>query len=158
MIGAALDAGCRQIVLGVGGSASTDGGAGMLQALGARLLDGPARRSPGGGGALARPARSTSPACTPPSGGAEFVLASDVDNPLLGPQGAAAVYGPQKGASPDDVAALDEGLRRWAAVVTAAAGREPGGRPGAGAAGGVGFAALAVLAPRSGPASTSCSS
>jgi glycerate kinase len=74
-----------------------------------------------------------------------FRVASDVDNPLYGPQGAAAVYGPQKGAGPADVAALDEGLRRWAAVVTAAGGADRAEEPGAGAAGGVGYAALAVL-------------
>ena len=76
---------------------------------------------------------------------AEVILAADVDNPLTGPDGAAAVYGPQKGASPAEVALLDEGLRGWAAVVAAATGTDWSHAPGAGAAGGVGFAALAVL-------------
>jgi glycerate kinase len=82
---------------------------------------------------------------------AEFVLAADVDNPLTGPDGAAAVYGPQKGAAPDEVARLDAGLRRWAAVVAAAVGMDWSQAPGAGAAGGVGFAALAVLGARRRP-------
>ena len=81
----------------------------------------------------------------PAIGRTGFTVASDVDNPLYGPHGAAAVYGPQKGAGPADVAALDEGLRRWAAVVTAAGGADRADEPGAGAAGGVGYAALAVL-------------
>ena len=142
---AALEAGARRIVLGVGGSASTDGGAGLLQALGARVLDTsgePVR--PGGAGLrdvvtldLTRLHRALYPA--------DVILAADVDNPLTGPDGAAEVYGPQKGASPGEVALLDEGLRRWAAVVAAAVGRDWSRAPGAGAAGGVGFGALAVL-------------
>jgi glycerate kinase len=145
VIGAALDAGCAQIVLGVGGSASTDGGAGLLQALGARVYDRAGAPLARGGGAL-REAGSLDLSGLPPAvRHAAFIVASDVDNPLYGPQGAAAVYGPQKGAGPADVAVLDEGLRRWAAVVEAAGGRAPASAPGAGAAGGVGFAALAVL-------------
>ena len=142
---AVLEAGARRIVLGVGGSASTDGGAGLLQALGARVLDTsgePVR--PGGAGLrdvvtldLTRLHRALYPA--------DIILAADVDNPLTGPDGAAEVYGPQKGASPAEVALLDEGLRRWAAVVAAAVGRDWSRAPGAGAAGGVGFGALAVL-------------
>jgi len=142
---AALEAGARRIVLGVGGSASTDGGAGLLQALGARVLDTcgePVR--PGGAGlreVAALDLTGLHRALYP----AEIILAADVDNPLTGPDGAAEVYGPQKGASPAEVAALDAGLRRWAAVVAAAVGRDWSRTPGAGAAGGVGFAALAVL-------------
>jgi glycerate kinase len=142
---AVLEAGARRIVLGVGGSASTEGGAGLLQALGARVLDtsGESVR-PGGAGLLdvvtldlTRLHRALYPA--------DIILAADVDNPLTGPDGAAEVYGPQKGASPAEVALLDEGLRRWAAVVAAAVGRDWSRAPGAGAAGGVGFGALAVL-------------
>jgi len=148
VIGAAMDAGCARIVLAVGGSASTDGGAGMLQALGAQVRDGAGAPLARGGGAL-REARSLDLSGLHPAvGRTEFILASDVDNPLYGPQGAAAVYGPQKGASPADVAVLDEGLRQWAAVAAAAGGAGGAGReaePGAGAAGGVGFGALAVL-------------
>ena len=142
---AALEAGGRRIVLGVGGSASTDGGAGLLQALGARVLDTcgePVR--PGGEGlreVAALDLTGLHRALYP----AEIILAADVDNPLTGPDGAAEVYGPQKGASPAEVVALDAGLRRWAAVVAAAVGRDWSRTPGAGAAGGVGFAALAVL-------------
>jgi glycerate kinase len=155
---AALDSGARRIVLGVGGSASTDGGAGLLQALGARVLDArgePVR--PGGpvlgGGALREVAAldltglhpALHPALGPAGRTAELVLAADVDNPLTGPDGAAEVYGPQKGASPAEVIVLAAGLRRWAAVVAAAIGTDWSQAPGAGAAGGVGFAALAVL-------------
>jgi glycerate kinase len=149
VVAAALDAGCRRIVLGVGGSACTDGGAGMLAALGAVPLDGAGRAlSPGG---AARAAGLDLTGLHPGLATADVVLASDVDNPLTGPRGAAAVFGPQKGASPDDVAALDAGLRRWAAVVAAATGHDRSGDPGAGAAGGVGFAALAVLGARMRP-------
>jgi glycerate kinase len=146
---AALEAGARKIILGVGGSASTDGGAGLLQALGARVLDTsgePVR--PGGAGlreAAALDLTGWHRALCPAGHRADIILAADVDNPLTGPDGAAEVYGPQKGASPPEVAALDAGLRRWAAVVAAAVSTDWSRTPGAGAAGGVGFAALAVL-------------
>jgi glycerate kinase len=158
---AALDAGARQVVLGVGGSASTDGGAGLLQALGARVLDASgedlgretAGRRIAGGADLSEVAAldmaGLHPAFRPAGRGAvALTLAADVDNPLTGPDGAAAVYGPQKGASPAEVARLDAGLGRWAAVVAAAVGKDWSQAPGAGAAGGVGFAALAVLGAR----------
>jgi glycerate kinase len=145
VIGAALDAGCAQIILGVGGSASTDGGAGMLQALGARLYARGGAPLPRGGGALREADSVDLSGLHPAIRHTGFTLASDVDNPLYGPHGAAAIYGPQKGASPADVALLDEGLRRWAALVTAAGGASRADEPGAGAAGGVGYAALAVL-------------
>ena len=145
VIGAALDAGCERIVLGVGVSASTDGGAGLLEALGARVYDRAGAPLPRGGGALRRAGSVDLSGLHPAIGRTGFTVASDVDNPLYGPHGAAAVYGPQKGAGPADVAALDEGLRRWAAVVTAAGGADRADEPGAGAAGGVGYAALAVL-------------
>ncbi|WP_219416703.1 glycerate kinase [Pseudonocardia nigra] len=145
LIAAALDAGCRRIVLGVGGSACTDGGAGMLGALGAVLRDVDGRVLPPGGGALSRVASLDLAGLHPGLASAEVVLASDVDNPLTGPRGAAAVFGPQKGATPGQVAILDAGLRRWAEVVAAHTGRDRSGEPGAGAAGGVGFAALALL-------------
>jgi glycerate 2-kinase len=145
VVRAALDAGCRRIVLGIGGSATTDGGAGLVQALGGRLLDG-ARREVGWGGAALGAVESLDLSGLHSAlQEAEVVVASDVDNPLLGPRGAAAVYGPQKGASPDDVAELDGALARWAEAVRAATGTDVADRPGAGAAGGVGFAALAVL-------------
>jgi glycerate kinase len=143
VIAAAVRAGCRRIVLGVGGSACTDGGAGMLTALGARLLDGSGRELPFGGAALTRLASLDLAGLSE----VDIELASDVDNPLFGPRGAASVYGPQKGASPDDVEVLDAALRHWASI----AGPEFAARPGAGAAGGVGFAAMAVLGARMRP-------
>lgn len=150
VIAAALDAGCHRVVLGVGGSASTDGGAGMLTALGARLVDAAGLDLPAGGAALEHLDRVDLTGLHPLVGRTEFVLASDVDNPLLGPHGAAEVYGPQKGATPDDVARLDGALERWSTGLARAmelgSSRHPATTvPGAGAAGGVGFAALAVL-------------
>ena len=142
---AALDAGCGRIVLGVGGSASTDGGAGMVEALGVRLLDEDDEPLPRGGGELGRLRRLDLAGLHPALRTAEVVVASDVDNPLYGPHGAAAVYGPQKGATAEEVAVLDEALRHWAAVVAATTGRDSADVPGAGAAGGVAFAAIAVL-------------
>ncbi|MEU7818843.1 glycerate kinase [Pseudonocardia sp. NPDC049154] len=146
LVAAALDAGVDTIVLGVGGSACTDGGAGLLAALGARILDTAGDPVPDGGAALARAARLDLTALDPRLRTVELVLACDVDNPLLGPDGAAAVYGPQKGAGPQEVAALEAGLAHWARLV----GSSPD-VPGAGAAGGVGFAALAVLGARRRP-------
>ncbi|GAA2725619.1 MULTISPECIES: glycerate kinase [Streptomyces] len=142
LVRAALDAGARTVVLGVGGSATTDGGAGMLAALGARLCDGAGRPLGPGGGPLAALAEADLSGLDPRLARTRLVLASDVDNPLTGPRGAAAVYGPQKGASAAEAATLDAALARYAQVLD-------GGRladaPGAGAAGGVGYAALAVL-------------
>jgi glycerate kinase len=144
--------GAKRIVLGVGGVATTDGGAGLLQALGARLTDDKGRELPPGGAALARLA-ALDLSRLRDLGGAEILLASDVDNPLLGPAGAATVYGPQKGASAAEVRLLEAGLRRWADVTEAAAGRPAAFRdaPGAGAAGGIGFAALLFLGARMRP-------
>jgi glycerate kinase len=142
---AALDAGCRDIVLGIGGSACTDGGAGMVQALGAQLTDDTGTSLPPGGAALARLTSIELGAVRSALRGARLVVACDVDNPLTGDFGAAAVYGPQKGATSDDVRALDAALTRWADAVAAATGSDRRAEPGAGAAGGVGFAALALL-------------
>ena len=140
----------KRVVLGLGGVATTDGGSGMARAFGARLLDAAGADLPPGGGALTRLARLDLSKLRDLSG-IEFVVANDVDNPLLGPHGAAAVYAPQKGATPADVAVLEEGLARWADVVELACTSDrdvPGSYrdvPGAGAAGGLGFAALAFL-------------
>jgi glycerate kinase len=149
LIRAALDAGCRRIVLGVGGSANTDGGAGLLRGLGARFLDSRNNELPPGGAALANLHSIDFTHFEPRLVDTRFVLASDVDNPLLGAQGAAAVFGPQKGATPQDVDMLDAALARFVEVLA----REIGFRaikaaeaPGAGAAGGVGYAAIAALA------------
>jgi glycerate kinase len=147
LLRAALDAGARTLVLGVGGSASTDGGAGMLTALGARFLDAEGEPVAPGGGGLARVAAADLSGLDPRLAAVDLVLASDVDNPLTGPQGAAAVYGPQKGASPQDVEALDAALARFAEVLERSAGAraaECALAPGAGAAGGLGYGALLV--------------
>ncbi|MFF3598399.1 glycerate kinase [Kitasatospora indigofera] len=144
LVAAALDAGARTIVLGVGGSASTDGGTGMLTALGARFTDAAGHPLAAGGGELTGLARADLSGLDPRLAATAVVLASDVDNPLLGPAGAAAVYGPQKGASAQQIRQLEQGLRRLVEVLggqAAAVAR----RPGAGAAGGTGFAALACL-------------
>ncbi|WP_461188035.1 glycerate kinase [Arthrobacter sp. Z4-13] len=149
LIRAALDAGCNRIILGVGGSANTDGGGAVLQGLGARFLDIEGNELPPGGAALARLDRIDFSGFDARLKDTRFVLASDVDNPLLGAQGAAAIFGPQKGATQQDVGLLDAALARFVEVLA----REIGHRaikaaeaPGAGAAGGVGYAAIAVLA------------
>ncbi|GHA26326.1 glycerate kinase [Streptomyces canarius] len=145
LLRAALDAGARTIVFGVGGSATTDGGAGMLSALGARFLTEEGEPVSPGGGGLADLARADLSGLDPRLSSVELVLASDVDNPLTGPKGAPAVYGPQKGASPDDVETLDAALAHFAKVLEAEAGpraAEYAAAPGAGAAGGIGYGAL----------------
>ncbi|MEU8271868.1 glycerate kinase [Sphaerisporangium sp. NPDC049002] len=144
LIAAALRQGPREVVLGLGGSACTDGGSGMMRALGVRLLDARGRDLPPGGGSLAG-LRSLDLSGFAPPAGTTFVVASDVDNPLLGPEGAAAVYGPQKGAGPADLPRLEEGLARWADLAERDLGVRARDTPGAGAAGGVGFAAMAFL-------------
>jgi glycerate kinase len=149
LIRAALDAGCRQIILGVGGSANTDGGAGVLQGLGAQLLDAEGNELPPGGAALARLDRIDFSGFDSRLDEARFVLASDVDNPLLGTEGAPAIFGPQKGATPEDVATLDAAVSHFVNVLAAEIGPralKAADAPGAGAAGGVGYAAIAVLA------------
>jgi glycerate kinase len=144
-LAAALAAGAHRIIFGVGGSASTDGGAGLLQALGARVLDPRGEPLARGGAALREVAALDLTGLHPALRNVSIILATDVVNPLTGPDGAAEVYGPQKGATPDQVRELADGLRRWAAVVAEATGTDWSQAPGAGAAGGVGFAALAVL-------------
>lgn len=133
VIAAALATGARSLAIGVGGSASTDAGMGALTALGLRLLDGEGAELPPGGAALRRVHRVDDTALTPPPQGGVEVL-TDVASPLTGPDGAAAVFGPQKGASPDDVKVLDAALTHLAGHL----GGDPGA-PGAGAAGGAGY-------------------
>jgi glycerate 2-kinase len=147
VVRAALDQGATTVTLGIGGSASTDGGAGLVQALAARLLDGAGAELPPGGAALGALDRLDLSGLHPRVGQAHFIVASDVDNPLLGPNGAAAIYGPQKGATETDVAVLDAALTHWADVVDATVGdgRALRDAPGAGAAGGLGYAAMALL-------------
>lgn len=150
VVAAAIDLGCRSIVLGIGGSSSTDGGAGMAQALGAVLTDADGALIGPGGGALADVAGIDLAPLRRRLAGIEILVASDVDNPLTGPHGAAAVCGPQKGATPDQVRILDATLRHFADVVGVATGRDEQDTPGSGAAGGVGFAAIALLGARLG--------
>jgi len=150
LILAATRMGAKRLVLAVGGVATTDGGAGLLQALGARLIGESGSGLPPGGAELARLATLDLSQVADLSG-VEFLLASDVNNPLLGPSGAAAVYGPQKGASPRDVKLLEAGLARWADVAEEACGATARDAPGAGAAGGLGFAALLFLGARMRP-------
>jgi glycerate kinase len=145
VIADAIRQGATTIVLGLGGSASTDGGAGMVQALGARLLDADSHNVQPGGGALVNLAQLDLGSLRGTLGAVKIIVASDVDNPLLGPNGAAAVFGPQKGARPQDVQTLERGLRHWSELVSQATGRNDTERPGGGAAGGAGYAALAVL-------------
>lgn len=132
-----------RIVVGLGGSATVDAGAGMAMALGWRLLDDNGQPIPGGGGGLVGLAHLEPPA-TPPQLPPLTVL-SDVTNPLLGPEGAARVFGPQKGALPEDVDRLERGLERWATVVGRTLGIDVADVPGAGAAGGLGAAFTALL-------------
>jgi glycerate kinase len=141
----AIGHGATQVVLGVGGSASTDGGAGMAQALGARLVDAAGREVGRGGRSLGAVAAVDLDGLRSRLGSVELTVASDVDNPLLGPNGAAAVFGPQKGATPAEVEELEQALRRWSQVVADAVGTDRSVTPGAGAAGGTGFAAVALL-------------
>jgi len=148
---AALEAGARRIIFGVGGSASTDGGAGVLQALGARVLDTRGEPVGFGGAALRDVALLDLSGLHPALRSCSLTLATDVSSPLTGPDGAAEVYGPQKGATPAQVRELAAALRRWAAVVAAAVGADHSAAPGSGAAGGVGFAARAVLGAESRP-------
>jgi glycerate kinase len=144
LILAAVRMRAKRIVLGLGGVACTDGGAGLVTALGGRLLDSSGTELPPGGAALARLDR-VDVSRLRDLAGTEVIAATDVDNPLLGPRGAAAVYAPQKGASPQDVASLEEGLVRWADVAERSFGFVKRDEPGAGAAGGLGFATLGFL-------------
>lgn len=139
----ALDAGVARVIVGLGGSATSDGGAGLLTGLGVRLLNAGDEELPPGGAALIGLARIDAGGIDARLAGVELTIASDVANPLTGPAGAAAVYGPQKGADPPAVAELDAALAVLGAALAAATGREVADRPGAGAAGGLGAALLA---------------
>jgi glycerate kinase len=141
----ALDAGARRIVVGIGGSATNDAGAGMLRALGVRLLDAAGDELPPGGAALPRLARIDLAALDARIAAATIEVAADVDNPLCGPNGASAIFGPQKGAGPEDVRVLDAALGHFADVAARTLGVDRRNEPGAGAAGGMGFALRAFL-------------
>ena len=141
----AIAGGARELVLAVGGSASTDGGAGMVQALGGRVTNARGDDLPRGGGALVEAAGLEVATLVAAMGDTSVVVASDVENPLLGPTGAAAVFGPQKGAGPAEIEELEQGLERWSRLVADVTGRDRSTYPGAGAAGGIGFAAVSLL-------------
>ncbi len=144
VLAAAIGMGCRDIVIGLGGSATTDGGAGLLEALGARFRDtGGADLGPGGG-ALGGLAGVDLSGLSDALAEVRLTVASDVTNPLLGERGAAATYGPQKGASPEQVAELDRNLRRYADIMEGTVGRPLRYESGTGAAGGTTFGLLAV--------------
>ncbi len=145
LLEAAREAGARQIILGIGGSATVDGGAGALSALGFRLTDLKGDSLARGGGALEH-LEQIEPAGTPERwAGIRVCIACDVDNPLLGPQGAAAVFGPQKGATPQQVPLLDAGLARLAGCLSTALGADIAAIPGGGAAGGLGAGLMAGI-------------
>ncbi|AGE87234.1 glycerate kinase [Cronobacter sakazakii] len=145
LILAALERGVKAIIIGIGGSATNDGGAGMMQALGARFLDGEGRELAPGGAALARLERLDLSALDPRLAQVSVTAACDVDNPLCGEKGASAVFGPQKGATPEMVSELDTALRRFGEQLEAATGKAIISAPGAGAAGGMGAALLGML-------------
>ncbi len=151
LIRAALDRGCTNMIVGIGGSATVDGGAGAMQALGVRLLDASGAELPPGGASLARLDRIDMSARDTRLSGARVRVATDVTNTLCGPEGAAVVFGPQKGASPGDVATLDAALRRFAAVALRDHGVDLVSMPGGGAAGGLSaglvLAAAATIEP-----------
>ena len=145
LIRAALDAGARTIIVGLGGSATNDAGAGLLQALGVRLLAASGRELHRGGAALAKLALIDMGGLDPRLGETTVIAACDVTNPLVGPNGASAVFGPQKGASAADVALLDKALTRFAIVAEHQLGVRVSNWPGGGAAGGIGAALLSFL-------------
>jgi len=151
----ALDAGARRFVLGVGGSATNDGGAGMLQALGVGLLDGDGHPIGPGGAELARLGRIDLAGLDPRLQDSEFQIACDVSNPLTGPRGASAIFGPQKGATPEMVEQLDANLAHYADIIARDAGEHRGRHqgdqrdmPGAGAGGGIALAMVVFLRGR----------
>ncbi|KPL19770.1 MAG: glycerate kinase [candidate division Zixibacteria bacterium SM23_81] len=145
LIAAALDQGAKKVIVGIGGSATVDGGAGMAQALGCSLLEEGDRDIPRGGQGLALLSRVDISKRHPALGEVKTVVACDVDNPLTGPQGAPAVYGPQKGATPEMVRKLDEYLTNYARILKTDLGLEVDKVPGAGAAGGLGAGLMAFL-------------
>lgn len=138
LIRAALDEGCPEIIVGIGGSGTNDGGTGMAQALGARFLDGEGKELPWGGGALGRLKRIELSGLDKRLAGTKVIIASDVANPLCGKEGASRMYGPQKGATPEMVEQLEAGLAHMAETAKEQLGEDIRHMPGAGAAGGLG--------------------
>ncbi|NWD76106.1 glycerate kinase [Pseudomonas gingeri] len=148
LIRAALDAGAQRIILAIGGSATNDAGAGALQALGVGLFDALGQVVQAGGLALAGVARVTVEGMDPRIDQVRFEIAADVNNPLCGEQGASAIFGPQKGATPTQVRELDAALGHFADLCAQVLGQDVRDEPGSGAAGGLGFAAKAFLGAR----------
>ena len=148
LIRAALEAGCRRLIIGIGGSATNDGGAGMAEALGVKLLDANGNPIPRGGGGLGTLAKIDITGLHPAiaeTDTTDTVVACDVNNPLTGPEGASHVYGPQKGATPAIIETLDAHLAHFDAVLTQTLGKSFNAIPGAGAAGGLGAGLMAFL-------------
>lgn len=145
LIKAALDQGVKHIIVGIGGSATNDGGIGMAQALGIRLLDNQGQELGYGGGELARLATIDTSKLDPRLAQVRLEVACDVDNPLCGEKGASAVFGPQKGATPDMVTELDNNLAHYAAIIKQQLGVDVRDMAGAGAAGGMGAALLGLF-------------
>lgn len=145
LVRAALDAGAQRIILAIGGSATNDGGAGAMQALGVQLFDSRNQILPPGGLALARLAHISLEQLDPRLAQVRFEIAADVNNPLCGPQGASAIFGPQKGATPEHVQQLDAALSHFADHCAKVLPKDVRDEPGSGAAGGLGFAAKAFL-------------
>jgi glycerate kinase len=145
LIRAGLDQGCREFIIGIGGSATVDGGAGMAQALGVELLDERGNQIGLGGGALKQLRRISLERIDPRVKAAKFIVACDVKSPLLGPTGAAYCYGPQKGATPQMVRILEEALAYYAGVIVREIGKDLKDLPGTGAAGGLGVSLLAFF-------------
>ncbi len=145
LIRSALDAGCRHFLVGIGGSATNDGGAGMAQALGIQLTDAAGDEIKQGGAALSALAHISLAKQDPRLADCQFEVACDVTNPLCGPQGATAIYGPQKGATPAMIPLLDAALQHFALIVEQDLGIVVADIPGAGAAGGLGAGLLAFL-------------
>ena len=145
LIHAALEAGCRHLIIGIGGSATNDGGAGMAEALGVQFLNIDGKLIKRGGGALCELASIDIAGLNPKIAETETVVACDVNNPLTGPEGASHVYGPQKGATPEIVKTLDAYLEHYDKVLTQTFGQSFNNIPGAGAAGGLGAGLMAFL-------------
>lgn len=145
LILAAVDQGAKHIIVGLGGSATNDGGAGMLQALGVGLLDASGEQIPSGGIGLAKLATIDLSNLDARLADVRFDVACDVDNPLIGDNGASAIFGPQKGATPEMVKTLDINLAHFAAITQQATGKDIVNIPGAGAAGGLGGGFLGFL-------------
>ncbi|WP_338833998.1 Glycerate 2-kinase [Moorella humiferrea] len=145
LIAQALDAGCRRLIVGIGGSATNDGGAGMAQALGVRLLNAEGKDIGRGAIGLEELNRIDIEGLDPRIKETEILVACDVDNPLCGPRGASAIYGPQKGATPEMIPRLDAALARLADVIKRDLGKDVRELPGAGAAGGLGAGLVAFL-------------